>query len=207
MRARTNSVVGMALVYGPFSPPLLLRAGLLAGHEEPRRSDEEAYADADTECTCCAELEEDGAGDEGADEEGGSGDELVVACDDAAAQGEEAGVRHELHPYGGEDDWIKRERVSFVRREDLKWEVVRTRCGELRVEALAHDTLHAETRAHEADSDETERVRPRGVASIVRDAAPDPTIEPEAENTHTALAALPRRERCGHGEERLDERA
>lgn len=63
---------------------------------------------------------------------------------------------------------------------------------ELRVHPLAHDTLQPQTRAHERDRDERERVRPRGVAADLRDAP---------------LPALPRGERGGHGEERLNEGA
>ena len=63
---------------------------------------------------------------------------------------------------------------------------------ELRVHPLAHNPLQAQTRAHERNRNERERVRPRRVPTDLRDAA---------------LPALPRGERSGHGEQRLDERA
>lgn len=62
---------------------------------------------------------------------------------------------------------------------------------ELRVHPLAHDTLETQARAHEADRDERERVRPRRVPTDLRNAP---------------LSALPRCDRSRHGEERLDER-
>lgn len=62
---------------------------------------------------------------------------------------------------------------------------------ELRVEALPDDALHAEARAHEREAGKREGVRPAGVAALGGDAA---------------LAALPQRERGGHGEEHLEER-
>ena len=65
-----------------------------------------------------------------------------------------------------------------------------TRRRKLRVHALARYALQAQPRADEAERSERERVRPCGVAADLRD---------------VPLAALPRAERGGHGEERYGE--
>ena len=62
----------------------------------------------------------------------------------------------------------------------------------MRVDALAHDALQADGRAHEAYRNESERVCPRRVASRLRDAG---------------LVSLPSCDRGGHCKERLDESA
>lgn len=62
----------------------------------------------------------------------------------------------------------------------------------LRVHPLAHNTLQTNARTRETKSDETQCVRPRRVASHLRNGT---------------LVALPYSKRCGHREKCLDERA
>lgn len=68
----------------------------------------------------------------------------------------------------------------------------RTRRRKLRVHTLTHDTLQAHARAHQAQTRKRTRVGPRWL---------------RADRGDAALPALPKRDRGGHGEERLDERA
>ena len=83
-------------------------------------------------------------------------------------------------------------RASKRRGEEIDGDGTESLTGgrELCIHPLAHDPLQSHTRTHEADRDERQRVRPRGVAAHFRD---------------TPLPALPCGEGGGHGEERLDE--
>ena len=67
----------------------------------------------------------------------------------------------------------------------------RTRRRKLRVHALAHNALQAHARAHQTQARKRARVGPGWL---------------RADRGDAALPALPKRDRCGHGEERLDER-
>ena len=177
-------------------PPLPLpptRRRPLRRHEQPPDREDDAHARADAERGGGARGLEDRAADEAAEEEREDGEQLVVAADDAAAELEELRVGHELAPDGGEDDWARARRgqVSAALKEGGRR---RRRTGgcELGVDALAHDALQAQTSADKRQTHKRPHVRPRGGVARARDAA---------------LAALPERERGGHGEQRLDEGA
>jgi hypothetical protein len=71
-----------------------------------------------------------------------------------------------------------------------KWR--RTRRRKLRVHTLTHDTLQAHAHAHQSQTCIRARVGPRWLG---------------ADRGEAALPALPKRDRGGHSEERLDERA
>ena len=68
----------------------------------------------------------------------------------------------------------------------------RTRSRKLRVHTLTHDTLQAHARAHQTQTCKRARVGPRWL---------------RADRGEAALPTLPKRDRGGHSEERLDERA
>lgn len=68
----------------------------------------------------------------------------------------------------------------------------RTRRRKLRVHTLAHDTLQPHTRAHQTQTCKGARVGPRWL---------------RADRGDAALPAFPKRDRGGHSEDSLDERA
>ena len=88
---------------------------------------------------------------------------------------------NENHPSVSTPPYLKRDQRAKLTR----------RC-KLRVDALAHDPLQTHARAHQPQTRVRARVGPRGRIAARRDAA---------------LPALPKADRRGHGEERLDERA
>lgn len=124
---------------------------------------------------------------EAADEEGGHGDYLVIARGHATCD-KQLRVRHELTPDRGKHDLND---LSSA-REGERDLCPLTRRRELRVHALAHDTLQAHARTYEAQTRVRARVGPRQIIATRGDAI---------------LPTLPKRDRGRHGEERLDERA
>jgi hypothetical protein len=77
----------------------------LALHPEEAEGNEHAERGADTEGDGGALGLEECAAEEGTDEEGENGEDLVVAGDDVASPVEELRVGHELTPHRRKDDW------------------------------------------------------------------------------------------------------
>lgn len=92
----------------------------------------------------------------------------MVAGHDTLAYREQAGVRHELNPDSGEHDCGT---TSSAARSLSDKNVARTGSPELCVETLSEDSLHAEGRAHERETDEGTEVCPGGVVAFVSNAA------------------------------------
>ena len=76
----------------------------LRRHEEPPQGNQESNAAADTEGAVRADLVEDGAAGETADEKSEDSHDFVVTGDDEPVEREQLRVRHELTPHGGEHD-------------------------------------------------------------------------------------------------------
>lgn len=163
---------------------------LLRGHPHPAQRDERAQARADAKRARRADLVEQRAADEPAEEQRRDRDDLVVARDDHLAQAEQIGVRHELAPHRRQHNYPRTASAPARPREGQAER--RTGGGELRVDALPHDPLQAEARAGEAQRDEPRRVRPRRVLAAVREAG---------------LPAAPHGDGRERGEERLQRRA
>ena len=82
--------------------------------------------------------------------------------------------------------------ISFI-YSGARWDGgQRTGRSKLRIHALAHNSLQPHTSAHKRNRNIRQRIRPRRVPTIRRDAP---------------LPALPYRNGSSHGEKRLDERA